>query len=47
MHCSFVFPESGPRPYKNNNMVDKKDIEDWLKKFGKDFNKTIRDIRKD
>jgi len=43
MHCSFVFPESVPRPYKNNNMVDKKDIEDWLKRFGKDFNKTIRD----
>jgi len=43
MHCSFVFPELVPRPYKNNNMVDKKDIEDWLKKFARDFNKTIRD----
>ena len=42
MHCSFVFPESVPRPYKNNNMIDKKELEDWLKQFGKEFNKVIR-----
>ena len=42
MHCSFVFPESVPRPYKNNNMIDKKEIEDWLNQFGKNFNKMIK-----
>ena len=42
MHCSFVFPESVPRPYKNNNMIDKKELEEWLKNVERDLNKIFR-----
>jgi len=42
MHCSFVFPESVPRPYKNNNMTDEKELQEWLKTVELDLKKIFR-----